>query len=131
MSSRLLLSAVLTAPIARRNRRDDGRIFGVAAVTDDVQGEPRTWVVFVNNAELIESFERLKLGEPVVIAGPFTIKLEGERLIHRISADAIIGARKQRKKRDKAEAAAIDPEDAPKDESQRAWLNDGLDDLHF
>jgi hypothetical protein len=126
MSSRLLLSAVLTAPIARRNRRDDGRLFGVAVVTDDVQGERRTWTVFVNSTELIESFERLKIGEPVAITGPFTIKLEGERLVHRITADAIVGARKQRKKRDKTESAAIDPDDAPKEESPKEWLNDAI-----
>ncbi len=126
MSSRLLLSAVLTAPIARRARRDDGRLFGVAAVTDDVQGEPRTWTVFVNSTELIEGFERLKIGEPVAITGPFTVKLEGARLVHRVSADAIVGARKQRKKRHKTEAAAINPDDAPVDENQKEWLNDAV-----
>jgi hypothetical protein len=126
MSSRLLLSGVVTSPVVRRNRRDDGRLFGVASVTDDVQGEPRTWTVFVNSTELIEGFERLKIGEPVAITGPFTVKLEGAGLVHRITADAIVGARKPRKKRDKTEAAAIDPEDAPKDENQKEWLNDAI-----
>jgi hypothetical protein len=125
MSSRLLLSGVLDAPIVRRNRRDDGRVFGVATVVDDVQGESRLWTVFVNNPELIASFERLKVGEPLAIAGPFSIKLEGTRLVHRITADAIIGARKQRKKRNKTDAPAIDPNDAPKE------LNDDLDGLPF
>jgi hypothetical protein len=125
MSSRLLLSGVLTAPIVRRNRRDDGRLFGVAFVNDDVQGQPRAWTVFVNIGELIDAFERLKVGEPLAISGPFTVKIEGERTVYRITADAILGARKQRKKRNKTEAT-IDPDDAPKEENQKEWISDAI-----
>jgi hypothetical protein len=126
MSARLLLSGHLTAPIIRRNRRDDGRLFGVATVTDEAQGELRTWIVFVNRVEIIERFERLKCGEPVAISGPFTVKLDGERIIHRLTADAVVGARKERKKR-KYEARAIDPDDAPKDENQEGFeFNDSV-----
>jgi hypothetical protein len=117
MSSRLLLSGTLAAPIARHNRRDDGRLFGVTTIRDDVSNESRLWTVFVNRVELIERFERLKPGEPVAIAGPFSVKLDGTRLVHRISADAVIGARKERKKLGATEsAAAVDPNDAPKDD---------------
>lgn len=125
MSARLLLSGHLTAPITRRNRRDDGRLFGVATVADEAQGELRTWIVFVNRVEIIERFERLKCGEPVAISGPFTVKLDGERIIHRLTADAVVGARKERKKR-KTEAGAIDPDDAPKDENQEGLEFDDL-----
>lgn len=116
--SRLLLSCVLAAPIKRCNRRDDGRLFGVALVRDSDRGEPRAWVVFVNDAELIERFERLKDGEPVAIAGPFSVRIDGERLIYRITADALIGARKDRKKRAKKEPGGeADLDDAPKDDN--------------
>ena len=118
MSSRLLLAGTLAAPIARHNRRDDGRLFGVTTVRDNISNESRLWTVFINTVELIERFERLKTGEPVAIAGPFSVKLDGTRLVHRISADAVIGARKERKTRGATEAAAtIDPIDAPKDDS--------------
>jgi hypothetical protein len=36
-------------PIGRRTRRDDGRLFGVAAVGDTDCGVPRTWTVFVKD----------------------------------------------------------------------------------
>jgi hypothetical protein len=124
MTARLLLSGHLTAPITRRNRRDDGRLFGIAAVTDEAQGEARAWTVFVNNLEVIERFERLKLGEPLAISGPFTVKLNGQRIVHRITAESIIGARKERKKRAKGEAACIDASDAPKDEDTKGFAFD-------
>jgi hypothetical protein len=124
MTARLLLSGHLTAPITRRNRRVDGRVFGVATVADEAQGEPCAWTVFVNNLELIERFERLKLGEPIAISGPFTVKLSDQRIIHRITAEAIIGARKERKKRAKGEAAAIDASDAPADEETKGFAFD-------
>jgi hypothetical protein len=116
MTSRLLLSGILTAPIVRRTRRDDGRPFGVATVRDSDRGEPRAWIVFVNDQALIETFEAKKGGEPIAIAGPFTIVMENARLVHRITADAIVGARKGRKKRAKGDLLfAVDPEDAPDD----------------
>lgn len=126
MSARLLLAGYLRAPISRRNRRDDGRVFGVATVADDAQGESRNWIVFVNDPELIERFERLKLGEPLAISGPFTVKLDGQRIVHRITAEVVVGARKERKKRAKAEIASIDPGDAPKDDTKGFEFDDAI-----
>jgi hypothetical protein len=119
MTSRLLLSGLLTAPIVRRTRRDDGRLFGIATIQDTDRGEPRTWVVFVNNLELIERFEHLKDGEPVAISGPFSISADEARLVYRVTAEALIGARKERKKRSKSERIeAVDPDPAPKEEEK-------------
>ncbi len=116
MTSRLLLSGIPTAPIVRRTRRGDGRLFGVATLRDSDRGEPRTWIVFVNDPALIETFEAMKDGEPIAIAGPFSVAADGARLVHRITADAIVGARKARKKRAKGDPLfAVDPEDAPDD----------------
>ena len=84
MTSRLLLSGILTAPIVRRTRRGDGRLFGVATLRDSDRGEPRTWIVFVNDPALIETFEAMKDGEPIAIAGPFSVAADGARLVHRI-----------------------------------------------
>jgi hypothetical protein len=117
MTSRLLLSGFLTAPIVRRTRRGDGRLFGIAMIQDTDRGEPRTWVVFVNDLQLIERFEHLKDGEPVSISGPFSISVDEARLVYRVTAEALIGARKERKKRSKSEPiGAVDPDDAPKEE---------------
>ena len=127
MTSRILLSAVLVGALARRDRRDDGRLFGVATLRDTDRGKSRTWTVFVNDVELIERLEKLKDGEPVAIAGPFSVTADGDRLVHRISADEIIGARKERKKRSKNDACtAADPEDAPKDDAEGRPFDDGL-----
>jgi hypothetical protein len=121
MTARLLLSGFIAAPIVRRNRRDDGSPFGVATVRDTDRGEPRSWVVFVNDVGLIEKFESFKDGEPIAVAGPFTVTYDGSRLVHRITADAIVSARKQRKKRgSSAENLDVDPNDAPKNDD-----NDG------
>jgi hypothetical protein len=130
VSSRTLLSATLAGSLVRRNRRDDGRLFGVARATDLECGQPREWVVFVNDPALIEQFEKLKEGEPVAIAGPFAVRANGKRIEFRITADAIIGTRKQRKKRLKEEGnllATVDLNEAPRDDSQeREPLNDSI-----
>jgi hypothetical protein len=128
MNSRLLLSGFIAAPIVRRNRRDGGNLFGVATVRDTDRGEPRSWVVFVNDIGLIEKFEAFKDGEPIAIAGPFSVTHDGGRLIHRVTADAIVSARKQRKKRgSQPENLDADPNDAPKnDEFGGRPLNDPL-----
>ena len=100
----------------RRTRRDDGRLFGIATIRDTDRGEPRTWVVFVNDLQLIERFEHLKDGEPVAISGPFSVGADEARLVYRVTAEALIGARKERKKRSRSEP--IDPDDAPKGEER-------------
>ena len=113
MTSRLLLSGILAGPIVRRTRRKDGRPFAVATVRDTDRGEPRTWTVFVNDLAIIENFEAIKDGEPIAIAGPFSVTVIGARPVHRVTADAIVGARKVRKKRAKGDPLiAVDHEDA-------------------
>jgi hypothetical protein len=128
MTSRLLLSAVLATPIVRRHRRDDGRLFGVATLRDADRGEVRTWTVFVNDVSLIEKFEALRAGEPIAISGPFNVTADDARLVFRITADALVSGRKQRKKRSiSTEIPDADPSDAPKDdEAGEGPFNDPL-----
>ncbi len=127
LMTRLLLSGVLTGSVIRRTRRADGRTFGVATVRDADRGEPRIWTVYVNDVELIERFERFKDGEPIAVGGPFYVAIDGARLVHRITADSIIGARKERKKRAKADLlAAVDPDDAPKDDDKGRPFDDAI-----
>jgi hypothetical protein len=129
MSSRILLSCY-AAPIKRCYRRDDGRLFGVLTASDTDRGSPRPWTVYVNDAELLKKFEKLKAGEPISISGPFSVTLNGERLVYRVTADALISARKERKKRAKQETVGeVDPNDAPKDDDSGGRPFD--DDLPF
>ena len=127
MTSRILLSAVIQGSVARRNRRDDGRLFAVATVRDFDRLEPRTWTVFVNDLAINERLEAVKDGEPVAIAGPFSVTADGDRLTYRVTCDAIIGVRKQRKKRGPSpETPAVDPDDAPKEGDAGRPFNDDL-----
>jgi hypothetical protein len=121
MSSRLLLSGTLAAPIARRVRRADGKAFAVTTVRDTDRGEPRSWTVFVNDPSVIEKIESMKDGEPIALCGAFSIAVNGSRLTYKISAEAVIGARKSRKK--KSATPDDDLDDAPRDDG---GLNDPL-----
>jgi hypothetical protein len=116
MSSRVLLSATLSAPLVRRHRRDNGRPISVATVRDTDRGEPRIWTVFANDPDILAKFETPKSGEPIAIAGPFTVTVERGRLVHKLSADSIVTARKGRTKRKDNPLLAVDPNEAPKDD---------------
>jgi hypothetical protein len=96
MSSRVLLSAVLTSAAIRRKRRADGAIFAIAKVRDTDRGLSRTWTVFANDLSVIGALEEMRLGEPICIAGPFTVA--GERdLEYRISAESVIDVKRRKK----------------------------------
>jgi hypothetical protein len=83
--------------------------------------------VFVNDPALIARFEAIKDGEPVAIAGPFSVTADGGRLNYRVTADAIVGARRQRKKRAPSpDTPAVDPDDAPKDDDAGRPFDDDL-----
>jgi hypothetical protein len=74
--------------------------------------------VYANDPFVIEKFESLKDGEPVAICGPFCVSTNGSsRLIYKINADAIVGARKTKtRKKGKSAPPDADPDDAPKDD---------------
>jgi hypothetical protein len=73
MTSRLLLSGTLAAAALRRHRKADGAIFAVCKVRDTDRGSLRFWTVFANDLTVIEHLEEMRVGEPIAIAGPFTV----------------------------------------------------------
>ena len=90
MSSATLLSGVLTSAAVRRKRQADGRLYAVADVRDTDRGGQRYWRVYLNDLELIERVEEMRVGEPIAISGPFYFSVEGTRIVHRITAEALI-----------------------------------------
>jgi hypothetical protein len=123
LTSRVLLSAVLTSAAIRRKRRADGAIFAIAKVRDTDRGMARAWTVFANDLTVIEMLEGIRVGEPIAVAGPFTVA--GEREIEfRITAESVIDVRRRKKrkgeiaKEERVESAELDlaPHDGPNDE---------------
>lgn len=124
--SRMLLSGVTAGAFVRRARRVDGKIFAVGTIRDSDRGEPRYWTVFANDPAVIEKLEKLKGGEPVALSGPFSVTVEGARLVYRLTADSIVTARKGRTKRKDNPLLAVDPAEAPKDDDASEVINDDL-----
>ena len=119
MTSRLLISATVHQALVRRTRRADGALFGVAKVADRDRMERRIWKVFVNDQEIIERFEALRVGEPVAISGPFSIvPLNGGEVECRITAEQLVDTKKSNKsKTAKAKEQRVrsdEADDAPK-----------------
>jgi hypothetical protein len=123
MTSRLLLAGVLTSAAVRRKRLADGAIFAVAKVRDTDRGMARTWTLFVNDPVIIEQIEEMRVGEPLAIAGPFSVA--GERdLEFRITAEALVDTKRRRKpkgqisKESRTESTELDlaPHEGPNDE---------------
>jgi hypothetical protein len=96
MTSRVLLSAVLTSAAARRKRRSDGAVFAVCRVRDSDRGLSRTWTVFANDLTVIETLEAMRVGEPITIAGPFSVAAE-RGLEFRISAESVLDLKRRKK----------------------------------
>ena len=110
MTSRVLLSAILASPAVRRKRRADGVVFATARVRDSDRGMARTWTVFANDLTVIELLEDMRVGEPIAIAGPFTVA--GDQ--YRISAESVVDAKRRKKpkgliaKESRTESAELD-----------------------
>jgi hypothetical protein len=118
MSSRALLSGYVDSAVRRLRRKSDGSVFGVVTIRDEDRGESRKWTCFVSDPDLIERCEKMKIGEPIAIAGPFSVTARGDKAEHRITAQSLIGARASRKKKGTAttQAVADDAELAPRAE---------------
>jgi hypothetical protein len=121
MSSRLMLAAFVCDPAVRRKRNADGAIFATMKVRDTDRSETRLWTVFFNDPELIERAEELRRGEPVAIAGPFSIVLvdsRGEPVIdYRITAQTFVDTRKRKSKtQKKREERVTSDEQSPPDD---------------
>jgi hypothetical protein len=96
MTSRLLLAGIVTSAAIRRKRRADGAIFAIAKVRDTDRGLSRIWTVFVNDPVIIEQIEEMRVGEPIAVAGPFTVACE-RYLEFRISAESVIDVKRRKK----------------------------------
>jgi hypothetical protein len=134
MSTRLLLSGILSSPAARRKRRDNGALFAVATVRDTDRGQPRIWRAFLNEFELIERVEEMRTGEPIAVSGPFSVTVaSGHRepsVEYRISVEADLDTKRKRK----SKTAKQKEERITSDEVDQAPCRDGEalnDDLPF
>jgi hypothetical protein len=114
----------------RRRRKADGRLFGVAVVKDSDRGIPREWRVYVNDLELIERLEEMRIGEPVALSGPFSFEIEGGHIACRITAEAILDTKRRRKpkgvigKEQRTESNEFDL--APQQDDGERPFNDGI-----
>ncbi len=97
MSSRLLLSGVLTNAAVRRKRKSDGAIFAVATIRDRDRLENRVWRVFANDHDVIEQLEGLRVGEPIAASGPFYVAVDGGQPVYRMTIEALIDVKRRRK----------------------------------
>jgi hypothetical protein len=131
MTSRTLIAATLETPVVRRNRKSDGGLFAVAKIIDRDRNETRRWTVFINDQELIEQVEALRIGEPLAITGPFYVvpAANGADTEYRITCQKLLDTRPPRKsKTAKAREARVKSDewdDAPK-ESATADFDDPL-----
>jgi hypothetical protein len=125
MSSRLLLSGVLTDAAVRRKRKSDGAVFAVATIRDRDRLENRMWRVFANNDEVIERLEDMRVGEPIAASGPFYVAIDGGQLVYRMTIEALVDVKRGKKprgliaKESRVESAEVD----------LAPLNDELPDM--
>ena len=100
MSSRLLLSGVLTGPAIRRKRRSDGAIFAIVRIRDSDRFERREWTGFANDPEVIEQIEAMRKGEPLAAAGPFSVVVaDGGRIEYRITIEMLVDVKRRKKPR--------------------------------
>jgi hypothetical protein len=105
MTSRILLTGVIASAALRRKRRDTGAVFGVAKIrdSDPRAGAARIWTTYINDLDLIEQFEALRVGEPVAVTGAFSVVIAGSdrepKIEHRISAEALIDTKRKRKQK--------------------------------
>jgi hypothetical protein len=62
VSSRTVIVAEIHRTLASHRRKDDGGIFRIVWLGDRDRLETRFWKVFVNDIELIEKFEKVRVG---------------------------------------------------------------------
>lgn len=98
MSSRILVIGEIHRTLICRTRRDDGRVFGVFTIRDSDRMETRFWSAFVNDVDLIEEVERLRAGEPIGVSGPFSFRISGAAIEHRVTVNALIDTRPRKAK---------------------------------
>ena len=73
MTSRTILIGELHSKPYRILRKRDGASVGVATLRDRDRTEVRFWKVFIEDEELIERVEKMRVGESFACSGPFTV----------------------------------------------------------
>jgi hypothetical protein len=132
VSSRLLLTGILSRVMERRTRKIDGKVFGVGQLRDTDKTEVRNWTLYANDAALIDQLERLPVGSPLAIVGPFSITIRGTKLEPRpefkITAEAVLDTKRRpktkRQIREEQGVVSSEDEQAP---TAGGDPNDGLD----
>jgi hypothetical protein len=126
MTSRLLLTGVLTGAAVRRKRKADGVLFAVAKIKDTDRSERRIWTVFATDIAVIEALEELRIGEPVAVAGPFSISVSGTKnepkIEYKLTAESLLDV----KRRKKPKGQIAKEQRVESDEFERAPFNDPL-----
>jgi hypothetical protein len=126
MSSRLLLTGTLAGAAVRRKRKADGALFAVATIRDTDRSERRIWTVFAADIAVIEALEELRIGEPIAVAGPFSITVAGTKNEPKIEYKLTIESVLDTKRRKKTKAAIAKEARTESDEFDRAPFNDPL-----
>ena len=101
MTSRIMFSGTLASAAVRRKRKADGAVFAVVKLRDSDRGEARYWTAFANDPAVIEHLEEMRVGEPIAIAGPFSIVIAGaerEPMIEfRITIETLVDTKRRKK----------------------------------
>jgi hypothetical protein len=134
MSSRLLLTGTLAASATRRKRNSDRARFAVKKLMDTNRGERRLCTPFGNDPELIERLENMRVGEPLAVTGPFAITVHasrnGQEILYRITAEAILDAKRRKKAKGTTYAeervASDEWDDAPRPADEERPFDDPL-----
>ncbi len=132
MTTRILLSGRLKSAIFRRRRKSDGALFGICRIDDRDRMEVRVWTVYVNDPDVIDQLEELRVGEPIAIVGPFSgfPSTNGQGIDWKISAEAVLDVKRKKKSKTakgREERARSDEiEDAPKVLAEEPFHDDAL-----
>jgi hypothetical protein len=124
MSDRAIISGVLfRAPVTKTSK--SGNLYVLATLRSGSGNVARWWKVFVFNESAIEEVSRLEDGDPIAVAGEFECEIYapagGEsRLSWRITADAILSARKP-----KADRSARAAQPTGRQIAAESWASPG------
>jgi len=117
MSARAIVSGVLhKAPVSRLAKT--GKPYVIATIREGSGETTRWWKAFVFAETAIEELSRLGVGDPVAVAGEFVAEIYaprfGEpRLNWRVTADAVLSARRKRRRKSDDKSARAPKLDGP------------------
>ena len=102
-ASRNIVLAELHRTLERRRNPATGAIYGKMTLRDRDRNETRFWTAFVEDVELIEKIEKLRVGDPIAVSGPFSAQMfRGEPQL-KISVYGVLDGHERRKPKPKAQ----------------------------